>query len=365
MSGGMKAKDQTRELLKRVSELERETAKLRADIVALRQSARRIGHDFNNVLQAVIGDAERIAETGLDRARELAETVLASASKGVDLTRELLSVGHEGENAHLRAAAASTPSQGGDPPTPSRPTASARILVVEDQEPIRDFTRSVLAKAGHRVTVVDNGADAIIAVRDTDFDLVLMDIHMPVMNGLTATRKIRALDGPRSKVPIVAVSGNVPLEHVRSLIGAGMNDHIAKPFKAAVLFQKIGIWLNRPNNPPTASPSPQKAGEATINEAYELMGRPWVVQGLTRLRSQIDEAFGVEPRVAGRDGRLADQAHALVSLAALLGFASLSELCSTLEDACRSGRDVAMAFEKAKAAASNAREIASGLIASH
>ena len=365
MSGAVKAKDRTLELLKRVSELEQEAAKLRVDISVLRQLVRRIGHDFNNVLQAIIGDTERIAENEFDRVQELAETVLLSASRGVDLTRELLSIGHDDERPKVAAAAATAPYRGRSPRKSPVSTVSARILVVDDQEPIREFTRSVLAKAGYDVAVAANGAEAVAAVHDTGFALVLMDIHMPVMNGLTATRRIRTLKGPHSKVPIVGISGNVPLQHVSSITAAGMNDHIGKPFKTAALLHKVDLWLNRPVSTLAGPSSLEPTAGTAFTEVCELMGRPWVVSALTRLGAQIDEAFGAELGVTRQGMQLADQAHALVSLAALLGFSKLSQLCSALEEACRSDHDVRLPFEQAKAAASHARKVATGLIASH
>ena len=102
----------------------------------------------------------------------------------------------------------------------------ARILVVEDQDSIRELARAVLAGAGYEVAIAVNGAEAVAAVCDADFDLILMDIYMPVMNGLTAARKIRALDGPRSETPIIATSGDA-----QSAASTGMNDHICKPFR--------------------------------------------------------------------------------------------------------------------------------------
>jgi len=365
MSSAAETKSRMIELVKRVSELEHEAEMLRADISALLQLTRRIGHDFNNVLQAIIGDTERLAEYEFDGAQEVSETILVSTSRGVDLTCELLSIGHEGEEVKSAAAAATTLSRGHSPRKSPGSTVSAGILVVDDQEPIREFTRSVLAKAGYEVAVAANGAEAVAAVRDSDFALVLMDIHMPVMNGLTATRRIRELKGPRSNVAIVAVSGNVPLHHVRSLMAAGMNDHIGKPFKKAALLQKVDLWINRPASAP-ASSSPRKTSAGTaFNEVCELMGRQWTVSALTRLGAQIDETFGAAPGGARQSALLADQAHALVSLAALLGFSKLSQLCGTLEEACRSDHDVRPAFKQAKDAASHARKAATGLIAIH
>ena len=80
-----------------------------------------------------------------------------------------------------------------------------RILVVDDQEAVREFTRKILVRAGYEVGVAGNGAEALAALDETDFDLVLMDAQMPVMTGEAATRQIRALEGPRSTIPIIAL----------------------------------------------------------------------------------------------------------------------------------------------------------------
>ena len=231
----------------------------------------------------------------------------------------------------------------------------ARILVVEDQESIREFARAVLTRAGHDVAVAVNGADAVAAVGDARFDLILMDVHMPVMDGPTAVRQIRAIKGPKSKVPIIAMSGDA-----QSRVPTGMDGYVCKPFRKAGLLLQVDAWLNGELALP---PAGQREGsEGTVfGEACELMGRPWAVRGLTKLKVQIDEAFGADP--ARSNGQLAGQAHALVSLAAILGFSTLSDLCSNLEEACRNGHGVQAPFESAKAAASKARKSASGLIA--
>jgi CheY-like chemotaxis protein/HPt (histidine-containing phosphotransfer) domain-containing protein len=233
----------------------------------------------------------------------------------------------------------------------------ARILVVEDQASLREFTRTILTEAGYEVTVAINGAEAVAAVHDEDFNLILMDLYMPGMDGPTAVRRIRALGGPLSELPIIAMSGAA-----QSLAITGMNDHISKPFRKAELLLKVESWLTG-GSPSMPASSSSKSEKTAFEEACELMGRPWAVRGLTKLRQQIDEAFGAEAESGRTEGRLADQAHALVSLAAILGFSALSELCSTLEEACRRGQDVQRVFDSAKAEASEAYKTAGVLIA--
>lgn len=229
-----------------------------------------------------------------------------------------------------------------DKQSESRPARRPRILVVEDQDSIRQFITTVLASAGHDVSVAPNGAQAVAAVRDAAFDLVLMDVSMPVMDGLTAAREIRALEGLGSKIPIIAISGGG-----QSPLDAAMSDHICKPFRRAALLSKVNAWLK--GRPP--SPLPEKSVVISVEEACALMGDPWAIRGLTQLKVQIDEAFSQASENVHDLEQLADQAHALVSLSAIFGFTTLSELCTILEEACRSGIDVPPIFAGARVAA--------------
>jgi CheY-like chemotaxis protein len=95
------------------------------------------------------------------------------------------------------------------------------------------------------VDTAENGAQAVEAVQAQTYDLVLMDIQMPVMDGITATQKIRELDHPAGQVPINAMTANVHPHQVKAFGEAGMNDHVGKPFKKAELFQKVNTWLAR------------------------------------------------------------------------------------------------------------------------
>ena len=233
----------------------------------------------------------------------------------------------------------------------------ARILVVDDQEALREFTRKILARAGHEVKVAGNGAEALTALDETEFDLILMDAHMPVMEGAEATRRIRGLEGSRSSIPIIAFSGDE-----QSLAAAGVNDHIDKPFTRAELLAKVEAWLPIEAAPPPPAGATEKAGGAAFQEMCDLMGWPWALRGLTKLTAQIDEAFSARP-VARDDRQLLGQAHALVSLSAVLGFPRLSERCSALEEACRRGQGVQPAFEGARTAALEVRAAAAELFA--
>ncbi|MBI1245436.1 MAG: response regulator [Alphaproteobacteria bacterium] len=116
---------------------------------------------------------------------------------------------------------------------------SPRILLVEDNPTNRLVALSMLESVGLKADVADDGQSAVAAVKANPYDLVLMDIHMPGMDGLAAARAIRALDGPAARVPIVAVTANAYRSHAAECIEAGMNDFLAKPYRKAALIDAI------------------------------------------------------------------------------------------------------------------------------
>lgn len=124
---------------------------------------------------------------------------------------------------------------------------SAKILLVEDVEVNQLLATAMLKKLGHDVELAVDGAEALrkIEARPNEFQLIFMDIQLPVMDGLEATRRIRALGGAGARVPIVGLSANAFAENVSDCLEAGMNDHLAKPFTSAGLADKVANWANR------------------------------------------------------------------------------------------------------------------------
>ena len=116
-----------------------------------------------------------------------------------------------------------------------------RILVAEDHEVNQRLLSVMLGKLGHHVTVVADGAQALDAANQGQFDVILMDMQMPVMGGLEATRRIRAAEVrlERKPTPIYAMTANVLPEDRQACLDAGMNGHIAKPVKPAVLREVL------------------------------------------------------------------------------------------------------------------------------
>lgn len=114
-----------------------------------------------------------------------------------------------------------------------------RILLAEDNPVNQLIAVETLKAADHHVDVVSNGADAIEAVTNHPYDVVLMDIFMPEMDGILATKAIRSLPGAISEIPIIALTADAMEGEREKYIAAGMNDYVSKPFNASQLFATI------------------------------------------------------------------------------------------------------------------------------
>lgn len=120
-----------------------------------------------------------------------------------------------------------------------------RILMADDAAANRELVVAILGGMGVALETVEDGARAVEAARAGGYDLILMDVHMPVMDGLDATRAIRALDGEAGRVPIVALTANVQPEQVLRCQEAGMDDHVGKPIQVAELLRVIAARLEQ------------------------------------------------------------------------------------------------------------------------
>ncbi|MEH6699251.1 MAG: PAS domain-containing protein [Brevundimonas sp.] len=121
--------------------------------------------------------------------------------------------------------------------------AGLRILMADDAAANRELVAAILGGMGLSLDGVENGAEAVEAVRRGGYDLVLMDVHMPVMDGLMATREIRAMAGGPGQTPIIALTANVQPEQVRLCHEAGMDAHVGKPIQVAELMATISRVL--------------------------------------------------------------------------------------------------------------------------
>ena len=127
-----------------------------------------------------------------------------------------------------------------------------RILVAEDNHVNQMLITALLGKAGHHAEVVANGLEAVQAVQATPYDLVLMDVQMPEMDGLTATKEIRRLIGKVRDIPIIALTANAMAGHREEYLAAGMDDYVSKPLEPAALFEAIARACGRGDVVPEA-----------------------------------------------------------------------------------------------------------------
>lgn len=116
-----------------------------------------------------------------------------------------------------------------EPTEPGRETQSLEILVAEDNKVNQVVIRAMLEKAGHSITIAENGLEAVRAAEGGVYDVILMDIHMPEMDGVSATRTIRRIDGPHGQVPIVALTANAMKGNREEFVRNGMDDYVSKP----------------------------------------------------------------------------------------------------------------------------------------
>jgi CheY-like chemotaxis protein len=123
-------------------------------------------------------------------------------------------------------------------------TSRKRLLLVEDNPISQNLELKILREVGYDVDAVATGNEAIESIKSGMFDLVLMDVEMTDMDGISATKKIRALDGSHAKVPIIAVTAHSSMKDREKCLAAGMDDYIAKPINIHFLKITIDQWLN-------------------------------------------------------------------------------------------------------------------------
>jgi len=115
--------------------------------------------------------------------------------------------------------------------------------VAEDNKVNQRVARAFLEKLGCHLDIVENGLDACSALQHNEYDLVLMDCHMPVMDGFDATRKIRQMQAGRPRIPIIALTAAVLSEERRQCYEAGMDDFLSKPITQKALERTLHTWI--------------------------------------------------------------------------------------------------------------------------
>ncbi|WP_190287906.1 PAS domain S-box protein [Marichromatium sp. AB31] len=223
----------------------------------------------------------------------------------------------------------------------------ARVLLVEDNRVNQDVAREILEWVGVRVEVAGDGAEALARARESVFDLVLMDIQMPVLDGFEATRRLRRLPG-YAETPILAMTANVFEEVERRCLAAGMNGHLAKPIDPERLYGVIADWLQRSSAPMARDQGFEERMRALSGVDLEqgMIRAGGRVESLALLLAHFIEAHGADParlRALLATGRPDDlelvvrRAHELGEGAGALGLTGVMAGAAGFEQAVREG----------------------------
>ena len=171
-----------------------------------------------------------------------------------------------------------------------------KVLLAEDFDINQQLISTIFHNLNHTITVAENGRVAVNCVKEDDFDIILMDIRMPILNGLDATTIIRSMKGPKAKTPIIALTADIVTESIEKYKAAGIDDVCGKPIDLAVLLrsinQQLGEEIHTQVPPPTLPPAPDKTEH--------------IVEDLT-LYSTFEEILEQASRLADQHPRQAAQ----------------------------------------------------------
>ena len=242
------------------------------------------------------------------------------------------------------------PAEGAAPPLVTQHTLKEKflgldILVAEDNPVNQKLVTKLLESMGHRVAVVENGALAVSAVETQRFDLVLMDVQMPVMDGLSATRAIRERERSRGgRVPIVALTANALKGDRERCLEAGMNDFLTKPIRKETLTEVLGQWMRVKSGAASAAvPLPVAARSASFIVADALVrtgGDPELLREIVTMVLE-DAPKQLAALASARDRsdttEIKRVAHALRGAVSNLGAQSVVAALQELEAVARGG----------------------------
>lgn len=222
-----------------------------------------------------------------------------------------------------------------------------KVLVAEDNLVNQKVARGYLDEGGHDVTIVGDGLAAVAAVKTGGYDLILMDMHMPEMDGILATRRIRELDDDKADIPIIAATAGAMAEDIERCLAAGMNDFVPKPIDPVTLVLAMARVMNLAG----MAPVDHDSEPSTIAEALTVEGEPLDSSVVDSLSEQLGEEFvrdllvdydeAAEKHLANLSNALdesdleaiAHVAHALKGASGALGLRRVFQLSMSVETA--------------------------------
>jgi CheY-like chemotaxis protein len=237
---------------------------------------------------------------------------------------------------------ASTATQTAAKPSPAR---LLNILLAEDNLINQQVAARRLQKLGHTVEIANNGAEAVEALKARSYDLILMDVQMPEMDGFEATAAIRAMTCEKRRIPIIAMTANALPSDCERCLAAGMDDYIAKPVHQRILVELIEKWgaigYRHAPDQPTSGPLSEAGSQTTdvdlldvdgIKEMIEVLGlRAYRDLTIQFFDSHDATATALSAAAASRDFRqIGRLAHSLKGAASNLGLGVLAVKAAAL-----------------------------------
>ena len=211
---------------------------------------------------------------------------------------------------------------------------SLHVLVAEDNKINQQLTAMILRSVGHEVDTVENGEQAVNAVRNSVYDVVLMDVQMPVLDGIQATVRIRSLPPPANSVTIIAVTAHAMTGAREQYLTMGVDDYVAKPIDALTLLGKLAGISERPGVDTGTD------GPALDRLQLESLAAHLPADSVRQLLAAFSDQIGTQILSiealcgAGDLATLAREAHSLAGCSGNFGALKLSRLAREIETAC-------------------------------
>ncbi len=181
------------------------------------------------------------------------------------------------------------------------------ILVVEDYQLNQEVISAMLAHMGHRIDIAEDGLEAVSAVLRFRYDMILMDVHMPKMDGNTAARRIRSLPRPEGDIPIIALTADASMEQQKQCLASGMNEYLTKPIVLPELLQAMARCLAQAKSPDQSRD--RRSASAELKRDFG--------PGIGAIAAPLSDP-AVDPKV-------------VVKFAGMVGWDTVTQLLATLE----------------------------------
>jgi two-component system sensor histidine kinase/response regulator len=242
------------------------------------------------------------------------------------------------------SASAATGARVETPQAPSR----ARVLVVEDNSVNQLVALGQIQRLGHECVVAASGHEALETIRESAFDLILMDCQMPDMDGYEATRRIRQMEGAVSHTPIIAITAHALPGEREKCLAAGMNDYLAKPVSLEQLGAVIRLWASKVSKPTPPEQNVMEGDDTHVLDRERVSSflaisrtQQGFLEGLVRtFREDVPSRLDALRAAAstGDASDLALAAHALKSSSGSVGAKRMYAVAASIEQSARAGK---------------------------